>query len=96
MRPTDNRLLWIGMLELTRGWLDGSWITGAERKQFDIFFPCYATITIWIGVIFLITNRVNKANYTSNKSLNHKIYTKIFTIKEKANTPLWNSADQHK
>ena len=30
------------------------------------------------------------------ESLNHKSYIKILTIKEKANMPLWNSADQHK
>ena len=29
---------WIGMLELTCGRLDGSWITGTERKHFHIFF----------------------------------------------------------
>ena len=46
------------MLELTSGRLVGSWITGTERKH--IFFPVYASITIGIGVIFLIANRVNK------------------------------------
>ena len=55
----DNRLAWIGMLELTCGRLVGSWITGTERKHFRIFFPIYASITIGMGVIFLITNRVN-------------------------------------
>ena len=48
------------MLELTCGMLDGSWITGTERKHFHIFFPIYASITIGMGVIFLIANRVNK------------------------------------
>ena len=48
------------MLELTCGRLDGSWITGPERKHFHIFSPFYASITIGMGVIFLITNRVNK------------------------------------
>ena len=46
------------MLELTCGRLVGSWITGTERKHFHIFSPSYASITI--GVIFLITNRLNK------------------------------------
>ena len=48
------------MLELTCGRLVGSWITGTERKHFHIFFPIYASITIGMGVIFLIANRVNK------------------------------------
>ena len=48
------------MLELTCGRLDGSWITGTERKHFHIFFPSYASITIGMGIMFLITNRVNK------------------------------------
>ena len=48
------------MLELTCGRLDGSWITGTERKHFHIFFPSYASIAIGMGVIFLIINRVNK------------------------------------
>ena len=48
------------MLELTCGRLDGSFITRTERKRFHIFFPIYASITIGMGVIFLITNRVNK------------------------------------
>ena len=48
------------MLELTCGRLVGSWITGTERKRFGIFFPIYASITIGMGVIFLITNRVYK------------------------------------
>ena len=47
------------MLELTCGRLVGSWITGTERKHFRIFFHTYASITIGMGVIFLITNRVN-------------------------------------
>ena len=58
LRP--DRLVWIGMLELTCGRLDGSWITGTERKHFRIFFPFHASITIGMGVIFLITNKVNK------------------------------------
>ena len=56
----DNRLVWIGMLEITSGRLDGSWIAGTERKHFHIFFPIYASITIGMGVIFLIANRVNE------------------------------------
>ena len=56
----DNRLVWIQMLELTCGRLDGSWITGTKMKHFHIFFPFYASITIGMGVILLITNRVNK------------------------------------
>ena len=56
----DNRLVWIGMLEITCGRLDGSWITGTERNHSHIFFPIYASITIGMGVIFLIANRVNK------------------------------------
>ena len=48
------------MLELTCGRLVGSWITGTERKHVRILFPIYASITIGMGVIFLITNRVNK------------------------------------
>ena len=48
------------MLGLTCGRLDGSWITGTGRKHFHIFFPFYASITIGMEVIFLITNRVNK------------------------------------
>ena len=48
------------MLELTCGRLVGSWSTGTERKHFYIFFPIYASITIGMGVIFLIANRVNK------------------------------------
>ena len=48
------------MLELTCGRMDGSWTTGTERKHFHIFFPIYASITIGMGIIFLITNRVNK------------------------------------
>ena len=42
----DNSLVWIGMLEITCGRLDGSWITGTERKDFRMFFPIYASITI--------------------------------------------------
>ena len=42
------------------GRLVGSWITGTESKQFHIFFPIYASITIGMGVIFLIANRGNK------------------------------------
>ena len=53
-------LVWIGMLELTCGRLDGSWITATERKHFHICFPSYASIAIGMGVIFVITNRVNK------------------------------------
>ena len=53
-------LVLIGMLELTCGRLDGPWITGTERKHFRIFFPFHAFITIGVGVIFLITNRLNK------------------------------------
>ena len=45
------------MLELTCGRLVGSWITGTERKLSHIFFPIYASITIGMGVIFLIANR---------------------------------------
>ena len=48
------------MLELTCGRLVGSWIPGTERKHFHIFFPIYASITIGMGVIFLITNTVDK------------------------------------
>ena len=48
------------MLELTCGRLVGSWITGTERKHSDIFFPIYSSITIGMGVIFLIANRGNK------------------------------------
>ena len=48
------------MLELTCGRLVGSWSTGTERKHFHIFFPIYASITIGMGEIFLIANRVNK------------------------------------
>ena len=48
------------MLELTCGMLDGSRITGTERKHFHMLFPIYASITIGMGVIFLIANRVNK------------------------------------
>ena len=48
------------MLELTCGRLVGSWITGTESKQFHIFFPIYASITIVMRVIFLIANRLNK------------------------------------
>ena len=47
------------MLELTCGRLLGSWITGTERKHFRIFFPINASITTGMGVIFLITKRVN-------------------------------------
>ena len=46
-----NRLVWIGMLGLTCGRLVGSWITGTES---------ICSITIGMGVIFLITNSVNK------------------------------------
>ena len=56
----DNRRVRIGMQELTFGMLDGSWITGTERKHFHIFFPIYASIIMGMGVIFLIANRVNK------------------------------------
>ena len=48
------------MLELTWGRLVGSWIKGTESKQFHIFFPINASITIGMGVIFHITNRGNK------------------------------------
>ena len=48
------------MLDLTCGRLDGSWITGTERKHFHIFSPSSASITIEMGAIFLITTRVNK------------------------------------
>ena len=44
------------MMELTCGRFDGSCITRTERKR----FPIYASITIGMGVIFLITIRVNK------------------------------------
>ena len=47
------------MLEITSGRLDGSWITGTESKHFHILFPIYASITIGMGVIFLIADRVN-------------------------------------
>ena len=48
------------MLELTCGRLVGSWITGTEWKHFHIYFSIYASITIRMGVIFLIDYRVNK------------------------------------
>ena len=47
------------MLERTCGRLVGSWITGTERKHFRIFSLIYASITTGMGVIFLITNRIN-------------------------------------
>ena len=50
----ENRLVWIGMLELTCGRLVGSWITGSERKHFRIFFPIYASITIGVGCNFFL------------------------------------------
>ena len=40
------------------GWLDHG-LPGQKGNIFDIFFPIYASITIGMGVIFLITNRVN-------------------------------------
>ena len=52
--------MWIGLLEITCGRLDGSWITGTEMKDFHLFFPIYASITLGMGLIFLIANRVNK------------------------------------
>ena len=48
------------MLEITCGSLDGSWIRGTERNNFHIFFPISASITIGMGLIFLIAYRVNK------------------------------------
>ena len=48
------------MLELTCGRLVGSRIAETERKHSHIFFPIYASITIGMGVILLIANRVNK------------------------------------
>ena len=47
--------MWIGQPELTCGRLDGSWITGTERKHFHIFF--HPSITIGMVVIVLISNR---------------------------------------
>ena len=44
---------------LTYDRLDGRWITESERKYFRIFVPFHASITIGMGVIFLITKRVN-------------------------------------
>ena len=67
-----------------------NWITGTERKHFHIHFPFRASITIGLGVIFLITNSVNK-QIILEESLNHKSNTTILNIKEKTNTPLWNS-----
>ena len=40
------------------GWLDHG-LPGQKGTHFRIFFPIYASITIGIGVIFLITNRAN-------------------------------------
>ena len=54
-------------MELTCGRLDGSWITGTERKHFYIFFPFHASITIWMRAIFLTTNRVNKQSILQTK-----------------------------
>ena len=48
------------MLELRCSRLVGSWITGTERKHSHIFFPIYTSITIGVGVIYLIANWVNK------------------------------------
>ena len=48
------------MLEPTCGRLVGSGITGTERKHSHKYIPIYASITIVMGVIFLIANRVNK------------------------------------
>ena len=59
------------MLELSCGRLVGSWITGTERKHFHIFFPIYSSITIGMGVIFLIANRGNKQ---INKPLRYERY----------------------
>ena len=47
-------------MELTCGRLNGSWVTGTDRKHFHFFLPFHASSTIGMGVIFLITNRVNK------------------------------------
>ena len=40
------------------GWMDHG-LRGQKSKHFHIFFPFPASITIGMGVIFLITNRVN-------------------------------------
>ena len=41
------------------GWLDHG-LRGQKGNLFHIFFPIYASITIGMGVIFLIDNSVNK------------------------------------
>ena len=55
-----SKLYFKGMLELTCGRLEGSCITGTESEHFHIFSPSYASITIGMWVIFLISNRENK------------------------------------
>ena len=41
------------------GWMDNG-LRGQKGNIFVYFFPFHASITIGMGVIFLITNRVNK------------------------------------
>ena len=41
------------------GWLDRG-LRGQKGNNSHIFFPIYASITIGMGVIFLIANRGNK------------------------------------
>ena len=85
----DNRLVWIGMLELTCGRLDGSWIPGTERKHFRIFFPFHASITIGMGVIFLIINRVNKQIIPQTKVWIIKVIIKVWLSTKKPSTHYW-------
>ena len=40
------------------GWMDYG--LQGQKGNILIFFPFHVSITIWIGVIFVITNRVNK------------------------------------
>ena len=41
------------------GWMDHG-LRGQKENIFVYFFPFHASITIRMGVIFLITNRLNK------------------------------------
>ena len=41
------------------GWMDHG-LRGQKGNIYACFFPFHASITIGTGVIFLITNRVNK------------------------------------
>ena len=51
------------------GWMDLG-LRGQKGNISVYFFPFHASITIGMGVIFLITNRVNKQIILADMSIN--------------------------